>query len=392
MPSGHLYTDDSAAPVGRRSARLAPEHGSESILWYESGEGPLSTLPGADPFVLGSILFWMTKGGQLHVHGSVSARLLSGLAEWQQAWIKWRPDRCSVVTITADEVRRDSAANPAAIAAFSGGVDSSYTVLRHALDDAGSRNADLRAVLLIHGFDIALDERDLFGSAQQRAKEMIAYLGLLMITIRTNLRDLDQEWNHLLGIGTASCLALVSDRYGVGLLGSCQQYDQIILPLGSNPITDPLTSTGELEIRHDGSNASRTEKIKYLATRTQGVGLLRVCWQKTSISGNCGTCEKCWRTRMNFRAAGLAASTCLPLTSESARPRTQLRSRAEIAEWISIRRHARTSGRGQVARHATMVIIQGWIFVVLCRSPALAPLLRRSKPMSVLRRKPRRPL
>ena len=91
MGTGHLYVDDSAIKSGRRSARLTFEDGSEICLWYEVEGIALSARPGADPFVLGTWLLLMRRGGRFHIHGSVSRRLLSGLTEFQAAWMRWRP-------------------------------------------------------------------------------------------------------------------------------------------------------------------------------------------------------------------------------------------------------------------------------------------------------------
>jgi hypothetical protein len=49
----------------------------------------------------------MESKQNLHIEGKVSKSCLRSLAEYQRFWSLVRPDRCSVVRITADEVVAD---------------------------------------------------------------------------------------------------------------------------------------------------------------------------------------------------------------------------------------------------------------------------------------------
>ena len=141
---------------------------------------------------------------------------------------------------------------------------------------------------------------------------MLQGSGVELITVRTNLRELHEKWYDVFALGLASGFSLLSPGYGVGLIGSSDSYDTIDFLGGSNPVTDPLTSTGDMEVRLDGAGMSRTDKAAYLATWDLGMPLLRVCWQGRVADGNCGRCEKCVRTRLNFQIAGVPVPSCLP--------------------------------------------------------------------------------
>jgi hypothetical protein len=378
MGTGHLYVDDSAIKSGRRSARLTFEDGSEICLWYEVEGIALSARPGADPFVLGIWLLLMRRGGRFHIHGSVSRRLLSGLTEFQAAWMRWRPGRYSRVDITADHVREDSVRNPKAVVAFSGGVDASFSFRRHNTGDAGWRTVDLRAAMLVHGFDIGLAETVAFDNARVRAEKMLQGSGVELITVRTNLRELHEKWYDVFALGLASGFSLLSPGYGVGLIGSSDSYDTIDFLGGSNPVTDPLTSTGDMEVRLDGAGMSRTDKAAYLATWDLGMPLLRVCWQGRVADGNCGRCEKCVRTRLNFQIAGVPVPSCLPPVA-GAQKRIWLKSPASLASWVALRRQARVAGQRDVVAVTNKVIRRSRPLVAIYGSPPLHAVAHRGR-------------
>jgi hypothetical protein len=56
---------------------------------------------------------------------------------------------------------------------------------------------------------------------------------------------------------------------------------------------------------------------------------LRVCWEDNETGKNCGTCEKCVRTKLNFLAAGLTLPEAL---AEAPDPRQirQINARNEV--------------------------------------------------------------
>lgn len=296
----------------------------------------------------------MEDGGSVHVHGTASRKLLQSLSEWQAAWAKWRPGVYQIVTITVDEVSDASTTSRRALAAFSGGVDAAFTVRRHTTGAAGWQTLDLSAALLVHGYDIPISQPDVFRRARERARQMLEGQGLDLLTVSTNLRDLGQNWEDVCGLAIASALALHTPDYGVGLIGSSEAYDAMVIPWGSNPVTDHLCSTGLIEIRHDGAGFNRSEKAASLVDWPEALNLLRVCWAGDMLDRNCGICEKCARTRENFRIAGMENPPCFSETQK--RTMVKLRSAAEFAEWHSIAREATKATRPDIANYARRII------------------------------------
>lgn len=183
--------------------------------------------------------------------------------------------------------------------------------MRHAMGLAGADRADLQAVLMVHGFDIHRDADEVFASALRRAKSQLDGTGLTIMPVWTNLRELGANWEYAHGLAVASCLTLVQTEFSVGFIGSSDPYDYwLSAPWGSSPITDHLYCTGSMDIRHDGAIASRTDKVKAIAEWPNGSRYLRVCWEGADQDANCGRCEKCVRTSLNFLAAGAEVPEC----------------------------------------------------------------------------------
>src|SRR5581483_9532671 len=52
------------------------------------------------------------------------------------------------------------------------------------------------------------------------------------------------------------------------------------------------------------------EKVGLLVQNSQAVAGLHVCWEGREQYRNCGHCEKCLRTRLNFLAVGVTNPSC----------------------------------------------------------------------------------
>lgn len=347
---GHILPDESQALTGFRSATLE-SGGSPFTLWFRELDGRPLDARLADVYVLGSLLHWMARGGAVHVHGAVSRTLLSNLDEWQAALHSWLPDVYDTVTFTVDEVvdaEPDRSAR--AIAAYSGGLDSAFTAIRHTRGLAGWRTEPLGALLLVHGFDVALDRAAEFEGASVRAGRAAEALGLELRTVSTNLRDLGQDWEMVHGLAVAAALQLFAPEFGVGLIGSSAPYFRLVVPWGSNPVTDHFLSSGTMRISHDGAALSRTAKAKVVATEPGVLALLRVCWQGERLSRNCGRCEKCVRTYWALHIAGVRRPACFDEPFSVPPTRVRMPSH-NMSYWREMLRLARLEGDDEAIRY-----------------------------------------
>src|SRR5262249_23133771 len=138
-----------------------------------------------------------------------------------------------------------------------------------------------------------------------RAATLLRSVGVPLHTMATNFQELGLEWTQVFAAAIVSGLMFLQETYGTGLLASAVPYDRLIVPLGADPITAPLMSRDPLRVVHDGADASRVEKARAIAEWPEALELLRVCWEGAQKDRNCGECEKCVRTVLDFRLAGV---------------------------------------------------------------------------------------
>ena len=260
-----------------------------------------------DGFVNAVIFYAMGSGQDIRVDGRMTRSALLNLATFQEAWCRWRPGVYRPVRIEPHSLVDDPPrAPPRSIAAFSGGADAIFTALRHAGDPYG-----LDSVLLVHGFDVPTDRPDQFGKLVERERAFLDHLKLRPRIVRTNIAELRfQDWLDSFLAQLSCCLHSFSHEFRFGLTGGGEPYDALVLPWGQNPCTDYLLSGDGFTIVHDGAAFSRTEKIAAIARDPVATKAIKVCWEAPDLSTNCGVCEKCVRTRLNFKAVGIDNPSC----------------------------------------------------------------------------------
>ena len=293
--------------------------GSENKnLWFKMPEAYADRIGrNCDPFAIAVVMLAMKAGCKLHMHGVVSRSLLRNLEEFQAAWSCWLPNRLAEVEMVVDEVEEQvsSVGKRTVATSFSGGVDSCFTAYMHATKRMGWRNLPVTSGLFVHGLDIPLSDPEGYRSISKRVEVLLNSLGLEMLRMSTNLRDvLDPHvnWINSFGTGVAACLSIFQGCFFAGLIPGSYAYDVLHLDNGSNPIGDPLLGSDSFRIVHDGARYRRFDKIKAINEWPEAREHLRVCWQGASSEYNCCRCEKCIRNILTFRALGVPQPPCFP--------------------------------------------------------------------------------
>ncbi|MFN2568390.1 MAG: hypothetical protein ABR564_02170, partial [Candidatus Dormibacteria bacterium] len=266
----------------RAAATLRTSQG-EGKLWFSLDESQAAVLTDrADPFLLAALWPMMRRGGRLSVRGApVSAGLVDNLLRFQRVWRIWRGG--SLVTIDA-EIAEGAQTPAATVAAFSGGVDSSFTIWRHA---HGGAQPPVGQVAMVHGFDIPLADTMGFAGARALARRLVDTLGVGLIDMSTNIRSVNRDWEDAHGLCVAAALTLLSGSFGAGLIAGSSSRFAPVVPWGSNHLTDPLLGSSNFAILHDG-DAERTEKLSELLEWPEARRLLRVCYSGPRYDRNCG--------------------------------------------------------------------------------------------------------
>ncbi len=249
----------------------------------------------------------MRMGVDLTIDGPVSSRLLDGSRTIQDVFWTWdrtlRPADAWYrrIEVTASRTTAEPAPSlgRGTAAFFTGGVDSFYTALVH-------REA-LDALVFVHGFDVPLGEAQLRAEVSRRIGRAAEMLGLPLIEIETDLRTLSDgtgvPWPDYHGAALATVALLLAPGFSRVLVPATHTYGHLE-GLGSHPLIDPLWSTDEVTIVHDGADATRVDKLRALAQDPAARDHLRVCWENPDGAYNCGRCEKCVRTGAAIRIAG----------------------------------------------------------------------------------------
>jgi hypothetical protein len=271
----------------------------------------LSTTACADPFLAAALIPAMRGGTSLQVRGPVSPLLLSAVTRIADVLHVWNPNFRRIPVDAPTKRSRRHGPDGGVASFFSGGVDSSYSALRH-LDE-------ITALIFVHWADPRPRRMKQRTRGVERVREAARDLGKPLIEVRTNLRvfaDVHVSWEEYFhGAALASvALAVLSPRFSKVYIPSTLSYAKLI-PWGSHPLLDPLWSVEETALVHDGCEATRGEKIAYLAERESPLGWLRVCPANTDTAYNCGRCGKCLRTMIGLRLAG-ALERCPTLPSE----------------------------------------------------------------------------
>ena len=277
-----------------------------------------------DGFVLGFLLYAAEHADRLVVEGPVTAAAIRNASLLTETWNAWIPDRFRRFEIEPERTISDAECLDIAqrngrpgrsIAAFSGGVDSLFTALRHGPASDLPGRFDVTDVVIAHGFDIGSHDQRSFDELVERTDPFLDSVGVRRHLVRTDVRrrvDGNEllHWEHAFGAYLASVLHLFSDEFGFGLIGSGEPVTKHVFPWGSTPMTDHLLSGGLMSIVHDGAAYGRTDKVERIARHDIATAVAKVCWEGTDAGRNCGRCEKCVRTRLNFRAVGVNDPAC----------------------------------------------------------------------------------
>ncbi len=309
-----VWPEGFSAEAGHVQAQAAVEiPGQERFtLWFRVPEAHAEALAETcEPFLLALFFTGMRRGEPICVHGRVAPSLLRNLGDLQQVWHAWCPGRYTPAGLSADaEEEPPWAAEPRGVlTGFSGGVDSSFTVWRHCTGRAGPRARHIDAALMVHGFDIPVEQDEGFRRAAARATAMLDSVSLPLLTVATNLRALHQRWPYSWAVSLAACFMVFQKAYATGLIaqeGAPDWQD----PDPASPYTDPFTSCDALEVVSDGWLFQRLDKLRELAHWPEALEHLRVCYEDERYDRNCGRCGKCMRTILAFRTLGLPPPPC----------------------------------------------------------------------------------
>jgi hypothetical protein len=288
---------------------------------YVSGEGVRAN---GDAQICLGLLPSLMSGSALEVDLPVDPQLLRALPDIQEifgAWLNRAP-----VEVMAEPAAAASPLPGKKIGSFfSGGVDSFYTAIReqHRID----------SLIFVQGFDIAVDDVDLYADALRHAQDAAAGLGRNLLGVSTNVRQyapIGTPWIWTHGSAMAAVAHSLDRVVNTVLFPATSSYSDLF-PLGTHPLTDPLWGGGQ-RFEHHGAAATRFAKIKTLSEHPVAASHLRVCWENRDGKFNCGDCPKCVLTMSPLAALGVLErfQTFQPKLSARKVALTPLRNPAQV--------------------------------------------------------------
>jgi hypothetical protein len=266
-----------------------------SSLWFESSDTLLRPAPEA--FASALLVPALQHNADLVIDAPLDKTWLSNAHELMTVLGKWwgyRP-----ITISSKEGNSGSAEQRTATGlCFSGGVDSFYNLLR------GQYRVD--HLVVAHGYDIRLRDTERMDSFRPSLRSIAKATGTTLAVVRTNLREhpvfSGVSWEHAHG-GALAALGHVIAGIRRLVISASYPY-KLNRPWGSHWTTDPLWSSEQLEIVHEGASLWRSDKLRRIADEPLVREHLRVCWENRTSSLNCCRCEKCLRTMLILAQCG----------------------------------------------------------------------------------------
>ncbi len=222
----------------------------------------------SDPFAVALIQFSQYVGETLEVRGELSERLAYGLEQYGFVFHRWNPKWFDPPQLKFNHLVQPIPTNHRLTAtAFSGGVDSFYTLMHHLPKYQPITSHQIQAGLLVHGMDIRFYEADTFERVYATYQGMFKELGLQLLRARMNgflFWEHRLRWEFVHGaplIATALCLSEKISRF---YIPATHSYENIISN-GTSPLTDHWLSTETVEIIHHGSQQNRLGKLAEIA-------------------------------------------------------------------------------------------------------------------------------
>ena len=307
------------------SARVSFQ-GGEDECFYSVPEkfAGFADTESSNCFLVGMLYPAMRYGEDIHVEGTVSARLLYNLNEYLVPLMSICDERLNRIKITADST--DDRGSPDAKAVgtgFSGGIDSFATIYEHFArpEPDGFKLTHLFFFNVgAHGIpkkpgDMEAIERQ-FHARYEKFKGFPEEAGLPFVPVDSNIHKF-HPWGHLEVATFATVSAVMFLQRGIRryyLASSGHTYRQLWKFLGDGGRPDaiervnmmllPWLSTESLDLVDDGSLYDRSAKTVIVANYPPATKYLNVCYGHDTLDTNCSVCPKCARTLLTLDILG----------------------------------------------------------------------------------------
>jgi hypothetical protein len=246
--------------------------------------------------VWGLLPLAMEEGFNFHINHPIDPLVAANAEHLSKIWEMWTPHRSYSVKVSGQSgwSRLERTRRPL-VQLYSGGIDSTFSILKHRNPEANGVTAT------VCGVDKTQEEN--FPSLIAKTEPLLKMLNYDRVLIRTNAQRDPPALTH--GFTLASCLFLLSDLFEEGTLAADSTFaeDMATFPWGTNHVTNEYFAGSDFSIRTVGTDVKRTEKIAAIVEAGIDLGWLSFCRSRRVIPDNCGICGKCIRTKAMFLVA-----------------------------------------------------------------------------------------
>jgi hypothetical protein len=278
----------------------------------------------SNAFLIASILVaWDAGEKRIHLPGTLCPVLLNNLEGVFMMMKSWYPNDFGnpPVVEAAEGFKAILPSRNATISLMSGGIDSLCLLRSNHLLYPKEHSAYIKTVLTIemgkapvqdlHSFTKLFEGRLTSVNAAAHDQEVG------VIPVFTNIYSLNPN-GYFYGQKSYSSqlsavLSFFSKSYNQGFIASSYDAAYSTKPWGSNPQLDAYYTSSHFRMDNSGSEMTRLKKVGIVADWPVGYKNIRVCQNDNTGSSNCGTCEKCIRTKLMLEALGkLRGCTAFP--------------------------------------------------------------------------------
>lgn len=264
--------------------------------WFDvAGDYAQSLSTSGDPWLVCLLPLAVTLGEPLRLCAPVDRTLYQHMLTVMNVWKGWYPALASVAVEAQLDERMAEGPKRNNAAFFTGGVDSFFTVLRHASGSETAGAMPLDDLVTVWGFDIPLSSAGAFQRKREALERAARALNTTLLDVATNLRTTRWSraaWGPLsFGCALAAVAHAMGARFQNVMIASGRGYHDLS-GWGSHVVTDPLFGSRALRIIHDGAEFSRVDKLTLIAESPLAMRHLHVCY-KLQNERNCGICFKC---------------------------------------------------------------------------------------------------
>lgn len=260
----------------------------------------------ASPFLAAVLLPCMKTKENIYVDGSVSAKLLENIGEIMALIKKWNIGLYKI-KIRTKKVTKDTKKTQFVGSFFTAGVDSFYTYLKYR-----SKKEKITHLILAHGLDIPLENKVFFEQVQKTIEKIAKTEKINAIFVETNIGSIVEQWlvwdfSH--GGALASIALFLRNGLKRIYIPGAVKNNQLF-PYGTHPDLDKLWSTETLQMKSDGGEYDRLEKVTNVISKSPlALSYLRVCTQNLKDQYNCSRCYKCLITMIYLSCSNALGKT-----------------------------------------------------------------------------------